>query len=225
MSGEENTRSSRSKLKNDIKYRITLTDEQKQAKGDILTHPFNFLHGKAGTGKTLLACQIGLDLLFKKEMNQIIITRPTVATEDNGFLPGNLVEKMEPWMVPIKSNLYKLYNKDKIDSLYNDQQIEIISLSHFRGRTFDDALVIIDEYQNLTKSQLRMAIGRLGKNSIMIFCGDPYQVDLKGTNQSACGDLNKIKDSKFVYITTLIENHRHESIQEILKLLEESTTN
>ncbi len=86
--------------KNDIKFSISLSEEQKRAKELILRTPFNFILGKAGSGKTLLAVQIALDLYFKRQVDKIIITRPTVSTEDNGFLPGSEREKMEPWLVP-----------------------------------------------------------------------------------------------------------------------------
>ena len=86
--------------KGNIKFSISLSDEQKSAKSEILRHPFNFLVGKAGSGKTLLAVQIALDSFFKRQVNKIVITRPTVSNEDNGFLPGSLEEKMEPWLVP-----------------------------------------------------------------------------------------------------------------------------
>ena len=100
--------------KGSIKFSITLSEEQKSAKEQILIHPFSFIHGNAGSGKTLLAVQIALDQLFKRQYNKIIITRPTVATEDNGFLPGSEQEKMEPWLVPIKSNMRKVYNKPEL---------------------------------------------------------------------------------------------------------------
>ena len=86
--------------KGNVKFNITLSDEQKLAKAQILNHPYNFIIGKAGSGKTLLAVQVALDMFFKRTVNQIIITRPTVSNEDNGYLPGSLNEKMEPWLVP-----------------------------------------------------------------------------------------------------------------------------
>ena len=95
--------------KGSIKFSINLSDEQKNAKTEILAHPFNFIVGKAGSGKTLLAVQIALDQVFKRQYNKIIITRPTISTEDNGFLPGSEKEKMEPWLVPIRSNMRKVY--------------------------------------------------------------------------------------------------------------------
>jgi predicted ribonuclease YlaK len=163
-----------------VKFSITLSEEQKLAKSEVLKHPFNFIVGKAGSGKTLLACQIALDMFFKRTINKIIITRPTVSTEDNGFLPGSEKEKMEPWLVPIRSNMRKVYNKPPVlEKLEQEEDIELVSLAHFRGRTFEDSVIIVDEFQNLTKSQLNMALGRLGKNSTMIFCGDNQQIDLR----------------------------------------------
>lgn len=206
--------------KTSVKFSVTLSEEQKAAKTEILKHPFNFIVGKAGSGKTLLAVQVALDQFFKRQCNKIIITRPTVSTEDNGFLPGSEKEKMEPWLVPIKSNMRTVYNKpDKLESMEKDEAIELVSLGVFRGRTFNDAVVIIDEFQNLTKAQLRMAIGRLGKNSRMIFCGDLQQIDLKDNNYSAINEIAKIKDSNHVFKVVLTDNHRHESIEEVLNLL------
>jgi len=203
-----------------VKFSITLSPEQKKSKAAILTHPFNFIVGKAGSGKTLLACQTALDMFFKRTVNKIIITRPTVSTEDNGFLPGSEKEKMEPWLVPIRSNMRKVYNKPQIlAKLEEDESIELVSLAHFRGRTFENSVVIVDEFQNLTKSQLNMALGRLGKNSTMIFCGDNQQIDLKDKNYSAIVDMSKLVNSNYVFKTVLEDNHRHEAIDEVLTLL------
>jgi len=206
--------------KGNIRFSISLSDEQKLAKTEILNHPFNFILGKAGSGKTLMAVQIALDSFFKRQVNKIVITRPTVSNEDNGFLPGSLEEKMEPWLVPIRSNMRKVYNKPAIlEKMEKDESIELVSLSHFRGRTFDDCVVIVDEFQNLTKQQLGMVLGRLGKKSRMILCGDGQQIDLKFINDSAVHDVPKLKESQYVYTTTLKDNHRHESLDEVLRLL------
>ena len=203
-----------------VKFNITLSDEQKKAKENIMNHAYSFIVGKAGSGKTLLAVQVALDLFFKRQYDKIIITRPTVATEDNGFLPGDEKEKLEPWLVPIMSNMRKVYNKpEKIAKMVEQEEIELVSLAHFRGRTFDNAVVIVDEFQNLTKPQLRMALGRLGKDSIMIFCGDNQQIDLGSTLNSAIDDVQKIKDSKHVCKVILEDNHRHQAINDVLKLL------
>lgn len=209
--------------KNDIKFSITLSDEQKQAKSKIIETPFNFILGKAGSGKTLLAVQIALDMFFKRQINKIIITRPTVSNEDNGFLPGSLNEKMEPWLVPLRSNMRKVYNKpDILEKMEKEENIELVSLAHFRGRTFDHAICIVDEFQNLTKQQLQMVLSRLGKDSLMILTGDKYQIDLKFTNDSAVHEVPKLTKSRFVNEIILLDNHRHEALDEILKLLNET---
>jgi len=206
--------------KGNVKFSITLSEEQKSAKQAVLHHPYNFIVGKAGSGKTLLACQVALDMFFKRMINKIIITRPTVSTEDNGFLPGSEKEKMEPWLVPIRSNMRKVYNKPMIlEKMENNEDIELVSLAHFRGRTFENSVVIVDEFQNLTRSQLRMALGRLGKGSTMIFCGDNQQIDLKDKNYSAIHDIAKVADSKFVYKRILLDNHRHPAIDEVFEML------
>ena len=205
-----------------IKFNITLSDEQKESKSNILNNPYNFIMGKAGSGKTLLAVQVALDMFFTRQVNKIVITRPTVSNEDNGYLPGSLNEKMEPWLVPIRSNMRKVYNKPAIlEKMENDENIELVSLSHFRGRTFENACVIIDEFQNLTKQQLSMVLGRLGKGSTMILTGDPQQIDLKFSNDSAIHEVPKLKPSQYVYQIALLDNHRHEALNELLKLLHE----
>ena len=209
--------------KGKIKFSITLSEEQKMPKTNILYHPYNFVMGKAGSGKTLLAVQIALDMFFTRQINQIIITRPTVSNEDNGYLPGSLDEKMDfAWLVPIRSNMRKVYNKPMIlQKMESDENIELVSLSHFRGRTFDEPCVIVDEFQNLTKQQLGMVLGRLGKKINYDSNSDPQQIDLKFPNDSI-HDL-KIKESQFVYSVGLEDNHRHESLDEILRLLQQYT--
>ena len=206
--------------KGSVRFSLSLSPEQKSAKQAILHHPYNFIVGKAGSGKTLLACQIALDMFFKRQIDKIIITRPTVSTEDNGFLPGSEREKMEPWLVPIRSNMRKVYNKPLIlEKMEKEESIELVSLAHFRGRTFENSIIIVDEFQNLTRSQFRMALGRLGKNSTMIFCGDNQQIDLKDKNYSAIHDLSKVTDSEYVYKRILLDNHRHPAIDEVFEML------
>ena len=121
--------------KGNVRFSISLSDEQKVAKTQILKHPYNFIVGKAGSGKTLLAVQVALDQFFKRRYDKIIITRPTISTEDNGFLPGSEKEKMEPWLVPIRSNMRKVYNKpDILEKLERSEQVELCSLAHFLWR-------------------------------------------------------------------------------------------
>jgi phosphate starvation-inducible PhoH-like protein len=103
------------KPKNPIKFNLQLNEEQKLAKALIVENPVVILKGMAGSGKTLVAVQAALDMLFNREVEKIVITRPTVAKEELGFLPGDLKEKMDPWLAPIYHNLYALYSKEKVD--------------------------------------------------------------------------------------------------------------
>ena len=210
------------KPKNPITFKLTLNEEQKLAKQVILDTPVTLLRGMAGSGKTLVACQVALDLVFKKDAERIIITRPTVAKEEIGFLPGDLKEKMDPWLAPIYANLYMLYDKAKIDKMIQDNQIEIVPFAFMRGRTFPDAVVIVDECQNITHSQTEMILGRLGKGGKMIFCGDITQTDLKNRKDSGIGFFTRMEENiKGVKIFTLKTNHRHEIVEPILKLYSE----
>ncbi len=114
----------------------------------------------------------------------------------------------------------KVYNKPAIlEKMETDESIELVSLAHFRGRTFNNSIVIIDEFQNLTRSQLAMVLGRLGKDSTMILCGDNQQIDLKDRNYSAINEVAKIIGSEYVNKIILTDNHRHESLTEVLELL------
>lgn len=205
-----------------INFQLQLNEEQKKAKEVILANTVTILSGMAGSGKTLLACQVALDLLFKKEVKKIVITRPTVSKEEIGFLPGDLNQKMEPWMQPIYSNFYQLYNKEKIDKIIKDELVEIVPVAFMRGRTFLDAVVIVDEAQNCTNEQMNMIISRLGVRSKMIICGDTAQVDLKYKAESGFKFLltvsKKVKDVAAVFLTT---NHRHPVVEAMLALYDE----
>jgi phosphate starvation-inducible PhoH-like protein len=208
--------------KGSIKFQLQLNEEQKQAKEKILSNAITILSGKAGSGKTLLACQVALDMLFKKEVKQIIITRPTVSKEEIGFLPGDLREKMEPWMQPVYANFYQLYNKQKIDEILKDGTVEIVPLAFMRGRTFLDSFIIVDEAQNCTNEQMEMITSRLGLRSKMVVCGDTQQVDLKSKGESGFKFLvsaaKKIKDMDS---HTLLTNHRHPVVDSLLEAYDE----
>jgi phosphate starvation-inducible PhoH-like protein len=222
MNNNEEVFKEKRKPKGEIKFKLSLNDEQKEAKQTILDNPVVLVRGMAGSGKTLLACQIALDLVFKKEMEKIIITRPTVSKEEIGFLPGDLKEKMDPWLAPIYANLYMLYDKDKIDKMVLENQIEIVPFAFMRGRTFPNSIVIVDECQNITHSQTEMMLGRLGKGGKMIFCGDLSQVDLKSKKDSGISFFIRLEERiKGVRIITLKKNHRHEIVEEILKTYDE----
>ena len=223
--GDEVFRQKR-KPKSPIKFKITLNEEQKEAKAKILQNTVTLLGGSAGSGKTLLACQIALEKLFMKECDKIIITRPTVSKEEIGFLPGDLREKMDPWVQPIYQNMYALYDKEKIEKLILDGAIEIVPVSFMRGRTFLDSVVIVDEAQNVTHEQMQMIVTRIGLRSKMIICGDDHQVDLKSKRDSGFRFLysgaRKIKNMIGISLAT---NHRDPIVESLINLYDEAESN
>jgi len=210
---------SKRRPKGPIKFNVTLNDEQKEAKASILNSPITVLKGMAGSGKTLVATQVGLDLLFRKEVKKIIITRPTVSKEDIGFLPGDIREKMDPWLAPIYHNLYMLYSKEKVDRELEKGNIEIVPFAFMRGRTFLNSFVIVDEAQNVTHTQMETVIGRLGIGSKMVICGDIAQIDLKDKRETGFSFLARIEEQVEGFIThSLQHNHRHDIVAPILKV-------
>lgn len=205
------------KPKGPIKFNIQLNEEQKRVKATILANPITVLKGQAGSGKTLVAAQSALDLLFQKEVEKIIITRPTVSREDIGFLPGDIKEKMDPWLAPIYHNLYALYSKDKIEKELELGNIEIVPFAFLRGRTFLNSFVIVDEAQNVTHPQMEAILGRLGTGSKMVICGDLSQVDLKDKRESGFSFLARVEEHVPGFkIETLKQNHRHEIVPPVL---------
>jgi phosphate starvation-inducible PhoH-like protein len=213
---------SKSRPKNPIKFNLQLNDEQKEAKALILENPIVVLKGMAGSGKTLVAVQAALDMLFTKEIEKIIITRPTVSKEDIGFLPGDLKEKMDPWLAPIYHNLYALYNKEKIDKELERGTIEIVPFAFMRGRTFLNSFVIVDEAQNVTHDQMETVIGRLGKQSKMVICGDLAQIDLKNKKETGFSFLSRIEEHVNGFrVMALKQNHRHEIVSPILQVYQD----
>ncbi len=145
-----------------------------------------FATGSAGTGKTYLAVGFAVNALKTNKVKKLIITRPAVeAGEKLGFLPGDLKEKVDPYLIPIYDSLYEFLGKETTDKLIEKGVIEIAPLAYMRGRTLDNAIVILDEGQNATSSQMKMFVTRLGFNSKMIITGDITQIDLP--NKSASG--------------------------------------
>jgi len=205
--------------KKPIKFNVQLNEEQKVAKSNILESPITVIRGMAGSGKTLVATQVALDMLFTKQVEKVIITRPTVSKEDIGFLPGDIKEKMDPWLAPIYHNLNMLYNKDKVQKLLDDETIEIVPFAFLRGRTFVNSFVIVDEAQNVTHSQMETVIGRLGKGSKMVICGDMAQIDLKDKRETGFSFLARIEEQVEGFKTASLEyNHRHQIVAPVLEV-------
>ena len=209
--------------KNPIKFKLQLNEEQKEAKAVILQNTITLLAGGAGSGKTLLACNVALDGLLRRQYDKIIITRPTVSKEEIGFLPGDLREKMDPWVQPIYQNFFALYDKVKIEKLIEDGKIEIVPVSFMRGRTFLESMIIVDEAQNVTHEQMEMIVSRIGLRSKMMICGDQHQTDLKKKAESGFKFLysaaRKIKNLEAI---TLHSNHRDAIVEDLLEYYQEA---
>jgi len=207
-----------------IKFNIRLSEEQREAKATLLTKDINYLLGDEGSGKTMLAVNIALDLFFRKDTHykQIIITRPTVTTEDFGYLPGSLKDKIEPFLAPIYETMKDLYGdteikRNKVEKHLKYDEIRILPIAFTRGITYKNAIIIVDEFQNCTNDQMQMIIGRLGPKSKLIFSGSTKQIDLPRKADSCIHSLYKIEDNENVNIQTLKNNHRHPSIVSVLK--------
>ena len=202
--------------KKGYRFLISLNEEQKKAKAEIYHNTISTIIGKAGSGKTLLACQIALHQLLEKAITKIIITRPTVSKEDIGFLPGNVKEKMDPWVAPIYGNMYQLLRKERVDKMIHDNQIEIVPIYYMRGTTFLNSCVIVDECQNLDNQQTFMILQRIGQGSRMMFCGDSDQIDLRKQMDSGLAFLSKITDVEGLHTIKLESNHRHPILDNLI---------
>lgn len=161
------------------------TFRQRQYIKAIQSHDVTFCTGPAGTGKTFLATILAVQALLKDEYERLILTRPAVeAGEKLGFLPGDLQEKVNPFLRPLYDALYELIDPEKIPDLMAKGVIEIAPLAYMRGRTLNNAFVIVDEAQNTTPAQMKMVLTRLGFSSRMVVTGDVTQTDLPPNQQS-----------------------------------------
>lgn len=165
-----------------------------------------FCLGAAGTGKTFLAVAQALSLILSHKKNKLIITRPVVeAGESLGFLPGNLEEKIDPYLKPLRDSIEMILPLETVRKLFENQIIEAAPLAYMRGRTLNNAVVILDEAQNTTISQMKMFLTRMGENSKIFITGDPSQIDLPKKNQSglihSARILSNIEEIGFISLT------------------------
>jgi len=207
-------------LKNPIKFGVNLNEEQKQAKAVILSNKITVLRGQAGSGKSLVAAQVALDLLFHREVEKIILTRPAVTSgEEIGYLPGDKDAKLAPYTAAIYDNMYRLYNKEKIDKAILEGEIEVIPLAFMRGRNLSNCCIVVDEGQNITHRQMELMLGRICNGSRMIICGDGAQIDLKDKKMSGFNFIcTNFKEVPGFSIVTLKTNHRDPIVEKILEI-------
>lgn len=208
-------------LKNPIHYQNNFVPSPEQSnvyKGTV-DLDVSIITGDAASGKTMCACWIAHEYLARKEVKRIIITRPII---DNrlGYLPGEIKDKLAPWIYPIKDNFYQLIGKEKTEKLFLDGVIEILPIDFTKGVTYRDTVVIIDEFQDLNYEDFRMCLTRLGKDSKLLFVGSKNQIGIK--KDKSCINLieEKLYNSDNVNFHLLTSNHRNHVIFDIIEELE-----
>ena len=184
--------------------------------------------GPAGTGKSFLAVSVGVTLLIEKKIDRVILSRPAVeAGEKLGFLPGDMKEKVDPYLRPLYDALYELFGADKIDKKIDSGEIEIAPLAFMRGRTLKNCFAILDEAQNATETQIKMFLTRIGENSKLVVNGDPSQIDLINKSQSGLIKSKQIlKDIKEIEIIEFDHNDvvRHPLVSKIIRAYQKKST-
>ncbi len=200
------------------------THGQSQYVNAIKNNTITFGIGPAGTGKTFLAVAMAVNAFKNKEVNRIVLTRPAVeAGEKLGFLPGDLQNKVDPYLRPLYDALYELMGAETYLKYLEKNMIEIAPLAYMRGRTLDDSFIILDEAQNTTPEQMKMFLTRIGFGSKAVVTGDITQIDLPGDKKSGLKEvikiLNDIKGIEFVHLSEK-DVVRHELVQKIIKAYE-----
>ncbi len=180
-----------------------------------------FCNGPAGTGKTFLAVCFAISALENDVIDKIVLCRPAVEAGENlGFLPGDLKDKVDPYLAPLYDSLNILYNEKKLTKLLENKIIEIVPLAYMRGRTLNNSFMILDEAQNATITQMKMFLTRLGVGSKSIITGDVTQIDLKSKNESGLLQVtNVLRDIKGIGFTKLNQNDvvRHPLVKKIIE--------
>jgi len=183
--------------------------------------------GPAGTGKTYLAVAVALTMLLEKKIERIILSRPAVeAGEKLGFLPGDMKEKIDPYLRPLYDSLYDLLDYEKIQKKIESGEIEIAPLAFMRGRTLKNSFAILDEAQNATQTQIKMFLTRIGENSKLVVNGDPSQIDLPNKKQSGLIETKRIlRDIKEISIVDFDYNDviRHPLVTKIVEAYQKNS--
>jgi len=198
------------------------TENQKLYIRTVRECTVTFCSGVAGTGKTYIACGIGAQMLMDNKIDRIIISRPIVECGHRlGFLPGDLHEKTAPYMNPMFESLSDFIDPVKLKKLLADKVIESVPLETMRGRTFHNSLMILDEAQNVTKTQMKMFLTRMGKDSKVVICGDTYQSDLTHTDINPLRWAMALLDHNQIgkVVLTAADIQRHGLISYILTAL------
>ena len=200
---------------------IPRSDGQLKCIKAIDSNDLTFITGPAGTGKTFLSIVYAMSFFKKQKFEKITLCRPAVEAGENlGFLPGDLKEKIDPYLAPLYDSLEKIIPKENLNSLLSDKKIEIMPLAYMRGRTLENCFLILDEAQNTTNMQMKMFLTRLGVGSKAVITGDTTQIDLKNKTDSgldkAMEILKNIKGIGFVKMDDM-DIMRHQLVKKIVK--------
>ena len=225
---ESNVKSFKQLIKTPRKSVIARSEKQSDYIKALKENDIVMSLGPAGTGKSFLAVSVAVTLLLEKKIDRVILSRPAVeAGEKLGFLPGDMKEKVDPYLRPLYDALYELFGADKIDKKIESGEIEIAPLAFMRGRTLKNCFAILDEAQNATETQIKMFLTRIGENSKLVVNGDPSQIDL--INKSHSGliksknilkDLNEIKIIEFDHTDVV----RHPLVSKIIRAYQKKST-
>lgn len=205
-------------LKNPIKYKLQLNEEQKLVKEDIYSNQIVVVTGQAGSGKSLVCAQTCLDLLFKKEVDKVFVTRATIEVGKSlGLLPGEISDKYNAYIEAFKDNLYKSYDKTKVDKHLENGQIVGHPVQYIRGKTVDaNQILVCEESQNLTKHEMLAILTRLGKGGKIIINGDLEQSDIKDSYTGLHYAIDLAKNIEEIQWHKLKTNHRSDLVGKIL---------
>ena len=202
--------------KGDIKYNVTLNDEQKLAKHLIIDNLIVIVTGRAGSGKSLVCAQAALDFLMKKQCDHVYVTRATIEVGGSlGFLPGDLEDKFNPYLEAFQENLEKCYDRVKIQELVKNKKVVAYPVQFIRGKTIDDILVV-EEAQNLSKGEMLAILTRLGKTGKIIINGDNEQKDIKESYTGLSYAIDISKKIEGIEWIKLKANHRSDLVGKIL---------
>ena len=218
---ESNIKSFKQLIKTPKKSVIARSEKQSEYIKALKENDIVISLGPAGTGKSFLAVSVAITLLMEKKIDRVILSRPAVeAGEKLGFLPGDMKEKVDPYLRPLYDALYELFGAEKIDKKIETGEIEIAPLAFMRGRTLKNCFAILDEAQNATETQIKMFLTRIGENSKLVVNGDPSQVDLINKEHSGLiKSKNILKEIKEIKIIEFDHNDvvRHPLVSKIIR--------
>jgi len=207
------------KLKTTPRLNVKLTDEQKEVARLFHEFDVNFIIGDFGSGKTLTAVYLAISSYREKSFNKIWITRPMLKTK-LAALPGSIDEKMQPYVFPIYQNIGECQAEASTEKMIKEGVLKIMPIEVAKGVTFMDSCVIVDEFQDMDYQDFRTILTRLGKDSKIIFCGSPQQVDKTMEKTSCLKEVLRLRDSGIVGFTELKANHRNPVLSKIIDYLE-----